>query len=109
MDQWIEKEGYDTCLQANDETLNAAGTEVHLIRFREGKFCHYHQETTEFFYFTSGSGRVLLDGEQQRLFPGVSIIIKPYVVHTFINDSRERYMEAVMIKTNVHGGDTYPV
>ncbi len=50
---------------------------------------------------------MVLDDSKMQLFPGVSVLIKPYVRHTFINDSATQLMEAVMIKTNVHPNDTY--
>jgi mannose-6-phosphate isomerase-like protein (cupin superfamily) len=107
MNQWIEKNGYDTFLLAAAECLNTADTEVHLVRFREGKFCHYHRQTTELFYFTAGTGVVVLDDREMRLSPGVSVLIKPYVRHTFINHSDTEPMEAVMIKTNAQPNDTH--
>lgn len=107
MNGWIGKSGYDTCLQAGGEQLQAHGTEVHLIRFREGKFTHFHKTTTEFFHFTSGSGRLVLSDREIPLYPGVSIVIQPYEVHTFINDSAEKLLEAVMVKTNTHPQDTF--
>lgn len=108
MHEWIEKNGYDTCLLAAADLLSTIGTEVHLVRFRQGKFRHYHRKTTEFFYFTAGTGRLVLDDREVRLFPGISVRIKPYVRHAFINDSDKQHMQAVMIKTNVHPNDTYP-
>lgn len=107
MGRWVQKEGYDTCLHATDEIMQSPGTEVHLIRFHEGKFSHYHKSTTEFFYFTAGSGRVLMDGREIAISAGVSIVIAPYVTHTFINDSKEILLEAVMVKTNTHPEDTF--
>lgn len=107
MSDWVEKEGYATCLQATEENLNTAGTEVHLIRFQEGKFSHYHKSTTEFFYFTSGNGRVLLDGTEHELLPGSTVMVRPYVRHTFINDHEEQLLEAVLVKTNTCVEDTY--
>ncbi|SHO48757.1 Cupin domain-containing protein [Desulfopila aestuarii DSM 18488] len=107
MDTWTRKSGYDTCLQAASDQLNASGTEVHLIRFRDGKFCHFHKTTTEFFHFTKGIGRVVLNGEEQPLYPGTSLVIKSYDVHTFMNDSDEELLEAVMVKVNTHPQDTF--
>lgn len=107
MEEWIQKNGYDTRLQAVDNQLNVKGVEVHLIRFREGKFCHFHKRTTEFFHFTHGNGRVLLNGEEQRLYPGASLVIKPYDIHTFLNDSDGEFLEAVMVKVNTHPFDTF--
>ena len=108
MGKWTEKNGYDTLLLASGDSLNVVDTEVHLVRFREGKFRHYHRQTTELFYFTAGTGIVVLDDRELRLSPGVSVLIKPYVRHAFINHSDMQPMEAVMIKTNVHPNDTYP-
>ena len=56
MNDWIEKDGYDTCLLASADDLNTKATEVQLFRFRKGKFDHYHKAKTEFFYFTAGDG-----------------------------------------------------
>lgn len=108
MSDWIRKDGYETCLQAAVDTLNANATEVHLIRFWSGKFNHYHKKTTEFFYFTAGSGRVVLDGMEQELHPGVTVIVRPHITHAFMNDSMKVPLEAVMVKINPHPEDTYP-
>lgn len=109
MGKWLSKAGYETCLQAAGDQLNAAGMEIHLIRFHAGKFRHYHKRTTEFFHFTAGRGRVLLEDREVSLTPGASLIIQPLTVHTFINDSSTDPLEAVMIKTNTDPTDTYPV
>lgn len=104
---WTRKSGYDTCLQAGGDQLNTPGTEVHLIRFRDGKFCHFHKNTTEFFHFISGTGKVILNGHEVPIAPGTSLVIRPLDVHTFINDSEEKLLEAVMVKINTHPNDTF--
>ncbi|WP_136805603.1 cupin domain-containing protein [Desulfosediminicola flagellatus] len=109
MGLWVQKEGYDTCLQATGEVMQSPNTEVYLIRFREGKFSHYHKSTTEFFHFTAGSGRILMDDREVELYPGVSLVIPPYVKHMFINNSNDILLEAVMVKTNTHPEDTFIV
>ncbi|WP_167495785.1 MULTISPECIES: cupin domain-containing protein [Desulfosediminicola] len=107
MNEWVEKNGYATCLQAADKTLRQEGTEVSLIRFRSGKLEHYHKYTTEFFHFTSGEGRALLDGREISIFPGTSVVVKPYQNHTFMNNSTSEFLEAVMVKTNIRPDDSY--
>jgi len=108
MSDWIRKDGYETCLQAAADTLNAIGTEVYLIRFRSGKRSHYHKKTTEFFHFTAGTGRVVLSGREQKLYPGATVIVQPHITHTFMNDSAEVPLEAVLVKINSLPEDTYP-
>ncbi len=107
MSNWIVKEGYDTNIVATAEDLNLPGTEAQLFRFRMGKFDHYHKRKTEFFYFTSGVGRVIVDGAERALSPGATLLIKPGQRHTFINESSDTALEGVMFKTNNDPADTY--
>ena len=107
MNDWVKKDGYDTCILAKEEDLNTSGVEIQLFRFRKGKFEHHHKIKTEFFYFTAGIGRVVLNGKEQQLMPGSTLLVAPGVRHTFINDSDEQLMEGSMVKTNNDPTDTY--
>ena len=107
MDNWISKDGYATSLQADLCLPKFARTQTHLIRFTTGKFCHYHKKTTEFFYITGGRGRVTIDNREIPLSAGSSLVIHPYQIHTFHNDSGQEGLEAIMVKVNPHEDDTY--
>jgi quercetin dioxygenase-like cupin family protein len=107
MSGWIVKEGYDTNIVATAEDLNLPATEVQLFRFRKGKFEHYHKLKTEFFYFTSGVGKVIIDGIEQELKPGSTLLVQPGQRHMFINESSEASLEGIMFKTNNDPSDTY--
>ena len=102
---WIEKDGYKTLLLADGKDLNSPNAQAQIVRFGKGKYRHYHKEKTELFYFTSGIGRVIIDGVEQKLTPGACILVRPRIVHEFINDSNQS-LEAVMFKTNSKPGDT---
>jgi len=107
MSSWIEKEGYETRVVATADDLNVPATEVQLFRFRTGKFEHYHKRKTEFFYFTSGVGKVIVDGVVIELNPGSTLLVKPGQRHTFVNESSEIALEGIMFKTNDSLSDTY--
>jgi quercetin dioxygenase-like cupin family protein len=107
MDSWIEKDGYDTCLLASADELNAEATEIQQFRFRKGKFDHYHKAKTEFFYFTAGIGKVFLNGREQELRPGTTLVVQPGVRHMFVNESDDQMLEGIMVKTNNDPSDTY--
>ena len=106
MTEWVQKDGYDTRLLASPQDLEAAGVEIQLFRFRKGKFTHYHRCKTEFFYFTSGCGWVILDGVKQVLSAGSTLLVKPNVRHTFVNDSDLELLQGIMVKTNNDPADT---
>lgn len=107
MSNWIQKEGYDTNIVATEDQLSSSGVEIQLFRFRQGKFEHYHKRKTEFFYFTGGSGKVVIDGKEQLLEVGTMLLIHPNTRHTFINESEEKVLEGIMVKTNNDPQDTY--
>lgn len=107
MSEWVSKGDYDTKILATPNDLNAEGVEIQLVRFRQGKFAHFHKKKTEFFHFMSGSGKVLVEGQTQILTPGVSLLIRPGVTHTFINESENELLEGIMVKTNNDPADTY--
>lgn len=106
MPEWIAKKGYETRLLADENDLALAETQIQLVRFKEGKYAHYHKKKTEFFYFTKGKGELIIDGEQKKIVPGSTFLIKPNIRHTFINES-DTVLEAIMFKTNNSKDDTY--
>ncbi len=103
---WINKEGYSTKILASGSKINCKGCEIQLVRFQKGKYSHYHKKKTEFFYFTKGRGRVIIDGKERVLSEGSIVIVKPNQRHTFMNDSNE-LLQAIMLKTNNSPRDTY--
>ena len=104
--QWVKKDGYETCLLADDEDLNSPQSDAQIVKFHKGKFSHYHEVKTEFFYFISGEGSVIIDDNEQPLKSGSHLLVKPGVRHEFINNS-DIPLEAVMFKTNSTVEDTY--
>ena len=105
MHKWIIKEGYETQLLADESDLSLNGTQIQLVRFKEGKYTHHHKRKTEFFYFTKGTGKVIIDNIEKKIVPGSSFLIKPNVNHTFITSEGD--LEAIMFKTNDSKDDTY--
>lgn len=42
MPEWIRKKGYETRLLADELDMELKGTEIQLIRFKDGKYTHHH-------------------------------------------------------------------
>lgn len=103
---WVDKKTYETRLIADQVELDCEGSEVQMVRFNKGKFSHYHKRKTEFFYFISGQGKVVLNGETIPLSVGSKLLVKPMETHSFINDSNTP-LEAIMFKTNSEANDTF--
>jgi len=106
MSDWAEKEGYSTRILAKEIDLDSKGCEIQLVRIKKGKYSHYHKRKTESFFIIKGVGRVIIDSQEQVIREGSHLIIKPYVRHTFVNDSKD-IIEAIMMKTNNDSDDTY--
>jgi mannose-6-phosphate isomerase-like protein (cupin superfamily) len=83
----------------NTENCNQGSRDQH-TQYTKGAY--------EFFYFTAGTGRVVLSGREQKLYPGATVIVQPHITHTFMNDSAEVPLEAVLVKINSLPEDTYP-
>lgn len=103
---WVQKEGYETRLLADARDMDVPETEVQLVKFNKGKYGHHHGRKTEFFYFTAGQGRVIVDGLEQEIKPGTKLLVKPGTHHEFINES-DKPLEAIMFKTNSQPDDTF--
>ena len=106
MSRWIKKNGYETFNLATENDLDGKETQLQLVRFHTGKHGHYHKRKTEFFYFTKGEGKVIINNEEKKLTQGGWLLVKPNVYHTFINES-ENPLEAIMFKTNHQSEDTF--
>ena len=106
MHEWVEKHGYVTRIMADEKELDFPGTEIVLVRFKEGKHDHYHKKKIETFYFTKGEGRMVIEGEEKEIKPGSFFLIEPNVKHAIINDSPE-ILEALVFKTKNSPGDTF--
>lgn len=106
MHEWIPKKGYETLLLADESDLSSKGTQAQLVRFKKGKYAHYHKKKTEFFYFTKGEGKVIINGKEKKIVPASAFLIKPNMKHKFINESSD-VLEAIMFKTNKFQDDTY--
>jgi mannose-6-phosphate isomerase-like protein (cupin superfamily) len=72
----------ETCGQIRfliDAKDQAAG-EVCEVEITDAKL-HYHKKTDEFYYVLSGQGKMLLDGEEIELHPGVLVYVPRGVKH----------------------------
>lgn len=99
MPEWITKKGYMTRVLADEKDMDLAGTQIQLVRFKEGKYLHYHKKKTEFFYFIKGTGKISINGKKKKIAPGSTFLIKPNMNHTITNESGG-ILEAIMFKTN---------
>jgi mannose-6-phosphate isomerase-like protein (cupin superfamily) len=106
-DGWVKKEGYETKILATEDHLASSGVEVQLVRFHQGKFEHYHKVKTELFHFTSGFGKVVIEGVESVIVPGTTLLIHPGMRHMFVNESPDIPLEAMMVKTNNNPNDTF--
>jgi mannose-6-phosphate isomerase-like protein (cupin superfamily) len=50
---------------------------------------HYHRATEEIYFFTSGSGRMRLGGEEREVRGGDCVVIPPGVEHKLFNQGPE--------------------
>ena len=71
-----------------------------IFRFPPGKEmgAHYHNKVEETFYFTLGSGRMIVGGREERIEAGDVYRIEPGEVHNFWSDGPED-LEGVFIKS----------
>ncbi|MEM6528030.1 MAG: cupin domain-containing protein [Chloroflexota bacterium] len=51
---------------------------------------HYHPEAEESYYVLAGRGRVVLDGEEQKVMAGDTVWIPPGVVHQIFNTGHQQ-------------------
>ena len=54
----------------------------------DGAKPHYHKRATELYYVLEGSGKVVLDGKEQKVRPGTMVHIPAGVVHGAIGQMR---------------------
>jgi len=66
---------------------------------------HYHEKTTEIFYFLSGVGTFIVDGKSIICEPGSILICEPGEKHPVKNDSDEPW-KYLAFKTYQEGGDS---
>lgn len=104
--EWVKKDGYETRELVNANGLNSEGCEIHQIRWLEGKYSHYHKVKTEYFYFTSGKGKAIIGDSRMELKAGIDLLILPGVWHEIVT-SGSAPLEAIMVKTNNYGKDTF--
>jgi mannose-6-phosphate isomerase-like protein (cupin superfamily) len=50
---------------------------------------HYHRTTEEIYFFTQGSGRMRLAGEERDVGPGDTVVIDPGLPHKLWNTGEE--------------------
>ena len=50
---------------------------------------HYHVRSEELYHIVSGNGVMMLDGEQQSVGPGATVLIAPGQRHAITNDGAE--------------------
>lgn len=72
-----------------------------VLRFLPGQELgtHYHEKVEETFYFTKGTPRVLVNGQEYRVRVGDAFRMEPGDVHNIINDTGEP-IDAVFIKSD---------
>jgi mannose-6-phosphate isomerase-like protein (cupin superfamily) len=68
--------------------LPGAPASLHIVEIEEDARVHYHQRTTEIYYFLEGEGEMELDGERHRVRPGMSVMIHPGCRHRAIGRFR---------------------
>ena len=66
---------------------------------------HYHEKTTEIFYFLSGNGTFIVDGVIVETEPGAVLICEPFEKHPVKNNS-ELPWKYLAFKTYNEGGDS---
>ena len=103
--QWERRGEYEVRRLASSVDLQAPGVEIQLFRFDGVKTTHFHKQRTEFYYFTKGNGKVLLDGKDISITAGMDLLVLPGVRHSFENGSEN--LEGIMIKTNTVPGDIF--
>jgi mannose-6-phosphate isomerase-like protein (cupin superfamily) len=80
IEPWAETCGQIRCLiEARDE----AAAEICQVDIHDAKL-HYHERTDEFYYIISGQGKMILDGEEIEVHPGVVVYIPRGVKHKAI-------------------------
>ena len=104
MNKWVGKGSYLTKSLSSEKQLSCKGIQIQLVKIK-GKSEHYHKSKTEFFYFLRNGGVVIIAGKKHRIRKGMIIVIKPYLVHSFV--AKKGYIEALMVKTNHNDNDTF--
>ncbi len=71
-----------------------------VLRFLPGQELgtHYHEKVEETFYFTRGTPRVIVNGQEFRVKVGDAFRMEPGDVHNIVNDTAEA-IDAVFIKS----------
>lgn len=69
---------------------------------------HIHHVVEETFYIISGTPKIIVEGVEHRLKPGVALTVEPYDHHNVVNDTDED-MVALFIKTPYMPEDRHPV
>ena len=59
---------------------------LHIVETDGKAQTHYHQKTTEIYYFLEGAGQMELDGQLCEVRPGTAILIKPGCRHRAIGN-----------------------
>lgn len=70
-----------------------------LIRFLTGEQLgsHMHEEVEETFYFTSGTGTLVVDGLEYDISPGDAFRLDPGEVHNILNTAQQP-LDGIFIK-----------
>lgn len=50
---------------------------------------HFHRTSEELYLFTSGMGRIKVDGEERRVRAGDCVVLPPGTPHKLVNDGTE--------------------
>jgi len=106
--QWTEKEGYSKRIFLNEKDLNYPGGLVQEIKIKPGEGAkeHYHKKQTEIFYFLTGNGYWIINGEKMSFKRGDVLAIEPFDKHITLNDTDEDYIY-LAFKFNYSSDDLY--
>jgi len=69
-----------TTRRAFVEVPGAPGS-LHIVQIEDDARTHYHQRTTEIYYFLEGEGEMDLDGARHKVRPGTAVMIRPGCRH----------------------------
>ena len=102
-----EGKGYSKLVFAENVDMESSKSLVQMIIMGPNTRVesHYHEKTTEIFYFLSGSGRFVIDGTTFEPETGSVLICEPNEKHYTINESDTAW-KYMAFKTYQGAGDT---
>ena len=80
--------------------LGTKGLTLHRMQSNmEGDY-HDHEESEQIYYFTSGKGKMKIDGEIHQVCEGDAVHLPPKPMHQLLNDS-DAWIEHLIIPADV--------